>query len=932
MDYNFSELEKKIQAHWDKGQVHAVREDGRKPKRYILDMFPYPSGHGLHLGHLLGYFASDAQAIFLRLQGFNVLHPMGFDAFGLPAEQHALETGQHPAVTTARNRAAYEKVLRRAGLTFDWSRSFSTTDPAYYRWTQWLFLQLFNSWYDHDCGQARPIEALRRRLEREGNGALRVVGPKPPEVTAAAWKKKSPHEQQQLLACYRLAYRAETKVNWCPALGTVLANDEVKDGFSERGGHPVVQKKMWQWNLRMRPYADRLLEDLDALDWPAAVKTMQRNWIGRSQGALITFRLSEAGLPPVEVFTTRPETLFGVSYVALAPEHPIVPRLLELLRKRSPVSSEALRALETYIAGAAQRSERQRLQESQEVRGAFTHCYAVHPATGKEIPIWLADYVLSSYGPGAVMGVPAHDARDYSFADKFRLPILPVIQPPESEDKEKIYTGRGGTLMHADFLNGLTPTAARAAVMAYLEGSKQGHPHVSYKLRDPVFSRQRCWGEPFPIYYEKGVPYALSADELPLRLPSIERCTPGEAGAPPLAGVEGWTTPAGHPRECNTMPSWAGSSWYFLRYMDPHNTTAFAGPGAIRYWRQVDHYIGGAEHTTGHLLYARFFTKVLYDRGHLPFHEPFQKLINQGMLQSPAALVYRIKGTDQFVSASLRDRYETLPMYVDIRLVKGRKLDREAFKAWRPDLKQATFILEQGHYICGQIVEKMSKSKHNVVAPQAMMEKYGADALRLHLLFLGPITQAKPWNAQGIEGITRFLRKVWALFHPAPQDRLLAETPPPPPARRALHQTIEHMTHHMPRYAFNTCISRLMILVNALTELQAHQKEVLQPLVPLLAPFAPHMAEALWQKIGDTSTIFTAPFPKQDPAYLAQQEITYPIAINGKTRATCTLPPDATEEEIIAAARAHPHIAKRLQGRPPKKILLIPQRMINLVC
>ena len=918
--YDFKAIEQKWQQYWAKHQTFRTQEDPARPKYYVLDMFPYPSGAGLHVGHPLGYIASDVVARYKRSQGYNVLHPMGFDAFGLPAEQYALQTGQHPAKTTAQNSARYQAQLQRLGLSFDWDRSVCTSDPAYYRWTQWIFLQLFHSWYDTALQKARPITALVACLEKEGNVHLQAACDEDtPTITAEAWQQMPAKEQQALLLKYRLAFLAATTVNWCPALGTVLANEEVKEGVSERGGHPVVRQKMQQWSLRMTAYADRLLDGLDALDWPASIKEMQRNWIGKSTGATVTFQAT----PPqgtalaLEVFTTRPDTIFGVTYLALAPEHPGVQPLT------TPAQQAAVAA---YVAQAQHRSERERLAAVKCVTGVFTGTYTKHPFTGQLLPIWVADYVVAGYGTGAVMGVPAHDRRDHAFALHGGLPIVPVVAGGNVQ--AAAYEAQEGRLINSAFLDGLTVQEATARVVQKLEATQLGQRKTTFRLRNAIFSRQRYWGEPFPIFYQDGMPYALPEAALPLALPAVKTYRPTPTGQPPLGHADHWQTAEGYPLELSTMPGWAGSSWYFLRYMDPHNAQAFVSPQAQAYWQAVDLYIGGAEHATGHLLYARFWMHFLYDLGHVSVQEPFQKLINQGMIQGQSCFVYRIKGTQQWVSHGLSKQYDTVPMHVSIDLVKDGVLDTEAFKQWRPEFQTATFILEDGQYRCGSEVEKMSKSKHNVVNPDPIIDQYGADTLRLYTLFLGPLEQAKPWDTRGIEGVFRFLHKLWQLFHPA---QGLTTAPPPAAALKVLHKTIKKVQDAMERYALNTAVSAFMICVNELTALSCCHQAVLQALVVLLAPFAPHMAEALWQHLGHTSSVAHAPCPRWDAQYLQEDTFEYPITVNGKVRARLALALDAPhamiEQQVLAAASIQPW----LQGKPVKKVIIVPQRIVNVV-
>ena len=920
--YDFRTIEQKWQQYWQSHQTFRTEEGTNQPKFYVLDMFPYPSGEGLHVGHLLGYIATDIVARYKKSQGYNVLHPMGFDAFGLPAEQYAIQTGQHPAVTTAQNIQRYKEQLCRLGLAYDWDRAVCTCDPAYYQWTQWIFLQLFQSWYDTALQKAQPIERLIALFEQAGNCQVQAACDEDtPVFTAEEWQQMTEKEQQQLLLQYRLAFLAATTVNWCPELGTVLANEEVKDGFSERGGYPVIRKQMQQWSLRITAYADRLVDDLAGLNWPASTKEMQRNWIGRSVGATLTFEVKIQGQPyPIQVFTTRPDTIFGVTYLALAPEHPLVHAL-------TTASQQA--AVTAYVAQVQNRPERERLADVKHVTGAFTGAYTTHPFTGQRLPIWVADYIVAGYGTGAVMGVPAHDSRDHAFAKHFDLPIIQVIAG--GDITQAAYEAQAGTLINADFLNGLSVQEATTQVIQKLEQAHIGTRKTTYRLRNAIFSRQRYWGEPFPIYYKDGIPYALPEDQLPLELPAVKAYKPTAAGQPPLGNVVNWQNQAGYPLELSTMPAWAGSSWYFFRYMDPHNAACFAGTVAQAYWQAVDLYIGGAEHTTGHLLYARFWTKFLYDLGYVRVQEPFQQLINQGMIQGRASFVYRIKGTNQFVSYNLRNDYDTMPMYVSIDLVENNVLDTEAFKQWRPELATATWVLEDGQYICGSEVEKMSKSKYNVVNPDTVIEKYGADTLRLYTMFLGPIDQAKPWDTHGIEGVFRFLTKVWRLFHEKSGALAITEQPPSLAALKAIHKAIKKVTADIQRYAFHTAVSTLMICVNELTALQRNHKAVLQDLVLLLAPFAPHLAEELWQLLGHPQSVTQAPFPRYEEQYVQEAAFAYPIAINGKVRTTMTFSLDTLPEAMEQQVLAHETIQKWLQGQQPQRVIIVPQKIVNVV-
>ena len=921
--YDFKAIEQKWQQYWIKHQTFHTKTGQERPKYYVLDMFPYPSGAGLHVGHALGYIASDVIARYMRSQGYNVLHPMGFDAFGLPAEQYALQTGQHPAVTTAQNITHYQEQLQRLGLSFDWDRTVCTSDASYYRWTQWIFLQLFHSWYDTRLQKARPIQDLIAYLAKEGNTTIQAASDADtPAVTAEAWQQMTEKEQQMLLLKYRMAFLEETMVNWCPELGTVLANEEVKEGLSERGGHPVLRQKMQQWSLRITAYATRLLEDLEELDWPMSVKEMQRHWIGMSPGATIAFEATDpkSTVHTLHTFTSRPETIFGVTYLVLAPEHPLV----------QPLMTTPQRAvIMDYITQAKNRSERERLAGAKHITGVFTGAYAMHPFTGQPLPIWVADYVVAGYGTGAVMGVPAHDGRDYIFAQHFDLPVVQVITG--GDITKAAHEEKQGQLMNADFLNGLTIQEATERVLEKLVDNQIGQPTTTLRLRNAIFSRQRYWGEPFPIYYKEAIPHTLPEDALPLTLPTVRAYQPTSTGQPPLGHADHWHTEAGDPLELNTMPGWAGSSWYFLRYMDPHNNETFVSPTAQAYWRAVDLYIGGAEHATGHLLYARFWTKFLYDLGYIHTKEPFQKLINQGMIQGRSYFVYRIKGSQQFVSHGLLQQYNTTPMHVSVDLVKDGILDIDAFRKWRPELRKSTFILEAGQYICGNEIEKMSKSKHNVIDPDTLIAQYGADTLRLYILFLGPLEHAKPWDTHGIEGVFRFLTKLWRLFQDTTGPAATTTSPPPLKALQILHKTIKKIQEAMERYAFNTAVSAFMICVNELTALSCNHRTVLQDLAVLLAPLAPHMAEELWQQLGHTTSVTHASWPRWEEGYIQEESFAYPITVNGKMRAKLVFSRDISHEEIEKQVLAHATVKKWTQGKLPKKVVIVPQRIVNVV-
>ena len=921
--YDFEKIEQKWQDYWAKHQVFRISENQDRPKYYVLDMFPYPSGAGLHVGHTLGYVASDIIARYKRSQGYNVLHPMGFDAFGLPAEQYALQTGQPPAMTTAQNIKRYQEQLQRLGLSFDWDRTVCTSNPSYYRWTQWIFLQLFHSWYDHHTQKARPIQDLIAYLAKEGNGKIQAAcDVDTPIFTAEAWQKMTVKEQQALLLKYRMAFLEETTVNWCPELGTVLANEEVKGGLSERGGHPVTRQKMQQWSLRITAYATRLLEDLAELDWPRSVKEMQRHWIGMSQGATILFQVTtpEGTIHTIDVFTSRPDTIFGVTYLALAPEHPLVQSLT--IAPQQP-------AVNDYVNQTKDRSEKDRLANVKHISGVFTGAHALHPFTGQPLPIWVADYVVASYGTGAVMGVPAHDSRDHAFAQQLGLPIVQVITG--SDVTHTAYEAKAGKLINSDFLDGLTVEEATETVLKKLIATQIGKPTTTLRLRNAIFSRQRYWGEPFPIYYKEGTPHALSDEDLPLTLPAIQAYQPTPTGQPPLGHADHWHTTAGDPLDLNTMPGWAGSSWYFFRYMDPHNEEVFVSAASQAYWQAVDLYMGGAEHATGHLLYARFWTKFLYDLGYVNVKEPFQKLVNQGMIQGQSYFVYRIKGTQQFVSHAYKQQYDTVPMHVLIDLVEDSILDTERFRQWRPELKEATFILENGKYICGSEVEKMSKSKYNVVNPDTVIAQYGADTLRLYTLFLGPLEQSKPWDTHGIDGVFRFLNKLWRLFYNTSGQVSITDTPPSPEMLKILHKTIKKVYEVMERYTFNTAVSAFMICVNELTALSCNHRRVLEDLVVLLAPFAPHIAEELWQHLGHHTSVTVASWPRWETTYIQEDVFEYPITVNGKIRARLSFGVDTASHEIEQQVLADDRVQRWIQDRSPKKVIIVPQRIINIV-
>ncbi|MDO9551865.1 leucine--tRNA ligase [Rhodonellum sp.] len=921
-EYNFQEIEKKWQAYWEQNQIFNAKVDPKKPKFYSLDMFPYPSGAGLHVGHPLGYIASDIVSRFKRLQGYNVLHPMGYDSFGLPAEQYAIQTGQHPAITTEENIKRYTEQLKNIGFSFDWSKEVRTSDPSYYRWTQWIFMQLFNSYYDKSEDKAKSIHALIEKFEESGNSKVHAVCDENPTLFSAdEWKTFPERIQQEILLQYRLTFLAETTVNWCAALGTVLSNDEVKDGFSERGGHPVERKKMMQWSMRITAYAERLLVGLDTLDWTDPIKEMQRNWIGKSIGAEMVFQIKGHD-KEIKVFTTRVDTIFGVTYLALAPEHELVNELL------TPAEKENASA---YIEGAKNRSERDRMSDVKTISGAFTGSYAINPFNGEEIQIWIADYVLAGYGTGAVMAVPAHDERDFNFAKHFGLEIRQVI---DGSMENGSFPGKGGLIINSGILSGLWMKDAMVKAIEFLEEKKIGKGKIQYRMRDAIFTRQRYWGEPLPVYFKEGLPYLIEEKDLPLVLPEVDKYLPTEDGEPPLARAAHWTykTAEGEfPLEKSTMPGWAGSSWYFFRYMDAKNENKFVDPEISKYWGAVDLYIGGAEHATGHLLYSRFWTKFLFDIGAVGIEEPFQKMINQGMIQGRSNFVYRIKGSNTYVSLGLIDQYETSAIHVDVNIVHNDQLDIEKFKTWRPDLAGATFILEDGKYFCGAEVEKMSKSKYNVVNPDDIIERYGADTLRLYEMFLGPLEQFKPWNTNGIDGVSKFLKKLWRLFQDKQGDFGVSEEPATQEELKTLHKTIKKTQEDLDNYSFNTSVSSFMICVNELSALKCNKREILTPLVILLSPYAPHIAEELWSLLGQENSITHASFPVFQKEFLVENNHEYPVSINGKMRAKLPLPLNLSKEQIEKIALENETVLKWMEGKSPKKVIVVVGKIINIV-
>ena len=938
MFYNHQEIEKKWQKFWGENQTFKSQQpsESSKPKYYVLDMFPYPSGAGLHVGHPLGYIASDIYARFRRHQGYNVLHPVGYDSFGLPAEQYAIQTGQHPAVTTEENINRYEQQLKKIGFSFDWSREIRTSDPAYYKWTQWIFIELFHSWYNKATDRAENISTLVAHFEKFGTENLDAVQSDELNFTAKEWLNASEADKQDILLNYRMAYRAETTVNWCPALGTVLANDEVKDGKSERGGYPVYQKKMMQWSMRITAYSDRLLRGLDGLDWSEAVKESQRNWIGKSEGALVKFGIKGSD-DFIEVFTTRPDTIFGVSFVTLAPEHELVSKI---------TTPEQKEAVEAYIEATSKRSERDRMADVKTISGVFTGAYAEHPITKEPVPIWLGDYVLAGYGTGAVMAVPAGDERDFAFAKHFDIEIKNIF---DQDISEKAFTEKEGMVyQNSEFLNGCDSyDKAVKSVVEYLENHKVGKSKINYRQRDAIFSRQRYWGEPVPIYYENEMPYTLPVSALPLELPEVEKYLPTEDGDPPLGNAKNFAWDKVNqkvvstelidnqnvfPLELSTMPGWAGSSWYFLRYMNPNNEAEFCDKNTSDYWGQVDLYIGGSEHATGHLLYSRFWTMFLKDRGFISHEEPFQKMINQGMILGISAFVYRVDGTNKYVSKALAKDYETQKIHIDISLLKGTsdELDLDKFKAWRPEFRDAEFILEDGKYITEREVEKMSKSKYNVVNPDDICEEYGADCLRLYEMFLGPLEQSKPWNTQGLSGVYGFLKKFYNLYFDGDAFSV-SEEEPTKEELKILHILIKKVIYDIENFSFNTSVSQFMIAVNELQKLKCNKKAILEPLAVLISPYAPHVCEELWSLLGNAESIDFAPFPALNEAYLVEDEIEYPVSFNGKMRFKLSLSAELSKEEIEEIVMKDEKVIQQLDGAKPKKIIVVPKKIINIV-
>lgn len=925
MEYNFSEIEAQVQAFWREHDVYKVTENPNRPPFYVLDMFPYPSGAGLHVGHPLGYIASDIFSRYKRSKGFSVLHPMGYDAFGLPAEQYAIQTGQHPEVTTEINIKRYREQLEKIGFSYDWSREVRTSDPAYYKWTQWVFARLFESYYDTKSNSARPIESLVAHFEEHGSEGIHAYTHTPCCFSREEWLAYTPQEKSDVLMNYRLAYLGESVVNWCAELGTVLANDEVSEGVSIRGGHPVEQRKMKQWCLRVSAYAERLLSSLETLEWTDALKETQRNWIGRSEGAEVDFEV-EGTHTRFTVFTTRPDTIYGVSFMVLAPESDLV---------KEVTSPEQKDAVEEYLAATKRKTERERIADRR-VTGVFSGAYARNPLTGAVIPIWISDYVLAGYGTGAIMAVPAHDTRDFAFARHFGLPITQVVipngeEPSETDSWEDAKASKEGTLINSGILNGLSVADAIKTMNSHIEKEGLGKVKVNYRLRDAIFSRQRYWGEPFPIYYKEGIPTLVADDQLPLKLPEVDAFLPTEMGEPPLGRAANWHTPEGYPYELSTMPGFAGSSAYYLRYMDPHNDHALVGEEANRYWRHVDLYIGGTEHATGHLIYSRFWNKFLFDLGVVCEDEPFRKLVNQGMIQGRSNFVYRIKNSNTFVTLGKKDEYDTTEIHVDVNIVHNDKLDLEAFRAWRPEYNTAEFITEEdGSYQCGWAVEKMSKSMYNVVNPDDIIASYGADTLRLYEMFLGPLEQSKPWDTKGIDGVHRFLKKLFGLFYKE-ENLAVTDTEPTPEELKALHKLIRKVGQDIEQFSFNTSVSAFMICVGDLQHLKTTSRAILEPLLVVLSPFAPHITEYLYRALGNSGSIVDAEWPQFEEKYLVESVTKYPVSFNGKVRFTLEIAASATPQEVETAALSAPEAAKWLEGKQPKKVIVVPGRIVNIV-
>ncbi len=926
MEYNFNEIERKWQEYWKTNKTYKVDIDHSRPKYYVLDMFPYPSGAGLHVGHPLGYIASDIYSRHKRLQGFNVLHPMGYDAFGLPAEQYAIQTGQHPAVTTENNVKRYREQLDKIGFSYDWDREVRTCDPKYYKWTQWAFIKMFKHWYNNATRKAEPIEALVTEFAKNGNSKVDASCSDVRNFSASEWKGMSEKEQQEILLAYRLAYLADIMVNWCPTLGTVLANDEVKEGFSVRGGHPVEQRKMRQWCLRISAYAQRLLDDLETLEWTDSLKEIQRNWIGRSEGAEVYFKI-DGTEKNILIFTTRPDTIYGATFMVLAPESELVDEL---------TTTEYRGAVDSYITEVKRKTERERMAEAKKVTGQFTGSYAINPFTNKKIPIWISEYVLAGYGTGAIMAVPAHDSRDFLFAKTFNLPITQTVTKPNEVSTDpaqwgESYDAKDGIVINSDIINGLNVKEAIKKINGIIESQGLGRRKINFRLRDAIFSRQRYWGEPFPIYYKDGIPYPLDENKLPLELPEIDAFLPTEKGEPPLGRAKNWHTNEGYPYEMSTMPGFAGSSAYYHRYMDPHNDKGLVSKEANTYWENVDLYIGGTEHATGHLVYSRFWNKFLFDLGYVCKNEPFKKLINQGMIQGRSNFVYRVKNTNKYVSHNLREQYDFTAIHVDVNIVENDSLDVEKFRNWRPEFKDAEFILENGKYICGWVVEKMSKSMWNVVNPDLIVENYGADTLRMYEMFLGPLEQSKPWDTNGIDGVHKFFRRLWRLYHDKNNQPDISNEAPSKEELKVLHKTIKKVTDDIEKFSFNTSVSAFMVCVNELTTLNCNKREILEPLTIILAPYAPHITEELWSLLGNKQTIFNAKWPKHKDEYLVESTFTCPVSFNGKTRFMLDIPLNLPQAEVEKIILANENTQKYLEGKQPRKIIIVPNKIVNIV-
>ncbi len=921
MEYKHKDIEQRWQRYWKDNKVYKTETDSTRPKFYILDMFPYPSGAGLHVGHPLGYIASDIFARYKRLRGFNVLHPMGYDAYGLPAEQYAIQTGQHPEVTTRENITRYRGQLDRIGFCYDWDREIRTCDPQYYKWTQWAFIEMFNHYFDTAVNKAMPIKNLEKHFEKYGSEGINAAQTKPLNFTAEEWQYMDARQKSDTLMNYRLAYLGNTMVNWCAKLGTVLANDEVSEGVSIRGGYPVEQRLMWQWCLRVSAYAPRLLDDLEKLEWSDSIKETQRNWIGRSEGAEMQFKIKDSDVE-MTIFTTRADTVFGVTFMVLAPESKYVDMVTTADRRE---------AVEAYRNEIKHKTERERMIDKK-VSGVFTGAYAINPLSGKEIPVYVSDYVLAGYGTGAIMAVPAHDSRDYAFARHFDLPVIPLIEG--ADVSEESFDAKEGRMINSDGpelnLNGMEVKDAIAATKRFIEEKGIGKVKTNYRLRDAIFSRQRYWGEPFPVYYKDGIPYMFDESQLPLQLPEIDKYLPTETGEPPLGRAKNWQTADGYPLELNTMPGFAGSSAYYLRYMDPHNDSVLVGKEANDYWRNVDLYVGGTEHATGHLIYSRFWNKFLYDLGKVCENEPFRKLINQGMIQGRSNFVYRIKDTNKFVSYNLKKDYDVTPIHVDVNIVTNDVLDIEKFRGWRPEYAGAEFILEEGKYVCGYAVEKMSKSMFNVVNPDDIVERYGADTLRLYEMFLGPVEQSKPWDTNGIDGVNRFIKKLWNLFYKG--DMLLVnDDEPSAESLKSIHKLIKKVTTDIEGFSYNTSVSAFMICVNELTSQKCHNRAVLSDLLVLLAPFAPHVAEELWHAIGNDTTVCDAAWPQWNEEYLKEANVNYAVSFNGKARFNVSVAADMPASEVEKMVLAHENSARWIEGKQIRKVIVVPGKIVNIV-